>query len=670
MRRGEGRLPPPRVNAATSMTTRTIANPRPEKVPWLRFMTAPRVGACFRAAVLFAVTGASLALSVQEAIGRRAWLDDFLTNNTLPLGQRNDLLFSMAGAAFVFAASPMLLVLRYRSDAVIEQVRALALALSPLALAAMLVPLFRTRPWQDRPLALGCAIALLVLGTEKTLAQALTVAPVAGLLESWTRWTPPRATRYLPVLAAVTGALAYGVFVTFMTIRYHHRLGTAAYDLGGYDNLFYNALHGHPLRGTVAVPSGKNWSSLRTHAEFAIYVFLPFYALSPRAEALLCIQAFMVGAGAIPVYLLAAKRIPRAGALALAAAYLLFAPIHSGNFYDFHFQPLGSTLILWSFYFLDAKKNVLFGLCAATALACREDMSISLAIVGVLMIGAGYRPRLGLLLTVISGTYFAFVRFYLMPHFGSWWFQDMYKDLLPAGDSSLIGVLKTVFSNPLYTLGTLLTLEKLLHVVRIFLPLAFLPLRRPCLWPGFVPAVLTTVLTTGYHPTTDTTFQYIFSWVPFIFLGAILALERIRREAGPAFYTAAVGAMAVATLITSYQWGVVFQRQTFASAWGHIDLDPLTQTEREQLASLRELGAMVPHSASLALSENEVPQLSNRLDVYTLKTGAENAAYVLYRKDSGNQGADQAADLLARGEYEQVKELGKFVLLKRAGPPK
>lgn len=638
------------------------------------FLTPQRTAVVFRAAVLLAATGASMALACQEAAGRSRWLDGFLLDNSMALVQRHILLLTMAVTAFVLAVSPLILVLRDRTDSAVEQMRDLGLLLSPLALSGLVVPLFRIHPWQDQPLALSCATAVVVLLFERTAANAAGSSLVARVVRRgerlWGRHSSPRWTRLLALLAAMAGALAYGVFVSVMTIRYHQRLGTAAYDLGGYDNLFFNALHGRPLRGTVAVPSGENWSSLRTHAEFAIYVFLPFYALRPRAEALLCIQAFMVGIGAIPIYLLAARRIGRGGALLLAAAYLLFAPIHSGNFYDFHFQPLGSTLLLWCFYFLDAKRNVLFGLCFAMAIACREDVSLSLGITGLLMIAAGYRPKAGFVIAAISGVYFAFVRFYLMPHFGTWWFQDMYKDLLPAGDESLVGVLKTVVSNPLYTLGTLLTVEKLLHVLRLFLPLAFLPLRRPYLWPGFVPAVLTTILTTRYHPTTDTTFQYIFYWVPFLFLGTLLALERIRAENGRETYVAAACAVAMATLVTSYQWGVVFQRETFASAWGRIELGPLTDNERQRLGFVRALGAMVPPAASLAVSENEAPQVSNRLTLFALKTGTEDADYVLYRKDSGNLGADQANAALAAGQYDLVKELGDFALLRRRAEPK
>jgi uncharacterized membrane protein len=638
-----------------------------------RFWTSDRVGQLVRSAALMATVGASIVLFVHEVAQPADKLDAFLAKNELILAVRNRLLLAMAAAATVLLLSAGTLVIWRRTESTIARVRRAALIASPLTLLGVMPPLLKLHPWQSDPMLLGCAVAVVILILEQTVWRSLESIPdgVWRWLQSQIARIGSAATRVLlllPISLVVAGALAYGVFVTILTIRYHNRLGTAAFDLGSLDNIFYNTLRGHPLRGTVQIPTGGNWSDLRVHAEFSTYVLLPFYALRPRAETLLCVQAFIVGLGAVPVYLLAARRLPRISALLLAAAYLLFAPVHSGNFYDVHFQPFASTLILWCFYFLDARKNILFAVFFVIALGCREDASISLAVAGVILLATGFRPLAGFVIALTSGLYFVIVRFVVMPRFGTWWFNDMYKDLEPGGDASLLGVIKTVVSNPLYTLGTLLTRDKFLHVLQIFLPLAFLPLRRPWLWLGFVPAILGTILTTGYHPTTDTTFQYVFYWVPFIFAGAALVLEQIRERQGHTRHAAAVVAMVGATLLTSFHWGAVFQRETFASAWGRINLAPLTDAERQTLSDLREVGDMVPKDASLAVSEMETAHFSNRLTVYTLKLGVSDADYVLYRTDSGGFGSNQASEALASGKYERVAERGKFALLKRAAP--
>ena len=639
------------------------------------FWTPGRIAQAARSGTLLAVIGASIALFVGEMAGWSNWLDGLLTSNTQPLAGRHRLLVAMLGAAAVFALLGCGVLVGLRRQSVLDRVRVLALALSPLSVLGLAAPLLRLAPWRDNPMTLGCGLAIVAYLLERTVFNALSTLPDtfgAGLRAEGRHlanlW--PRVWRALPLVIVAGGVIGYAVFASILTIRHHQRLGTSAFDLGGYENLFYNALHGRPMRSPVAVPSGENWSSLRGHAELSLYVFLPFYAIRPRAETLLCIQAFMVGLGALPIYLLAARRFSRGSALLLALAYLLFPAIHSGNFYDFHFQPLGSTLILWCFYFLDTRRNLPFAIIFAIALGCREDVSISLAVAGFLMVFSGYRPVTGGMVAVISTAYFLVVKFVVMPHFGSWWFHDMYKDLLPSGDNSFFGVIKTLVANPFYALGTLLTREKVLHVLKIFLPLAFIPLRRVGLWFGFVPAILGTILTTGYHPTTDTTFQYIFYWVPFIFVMTVFVLKHLADKRGKRAFAAAMVALTFAILTTSYHWGAVFQRESFASAWGRIELAPLTKQDWQNLADLRALGKKIPRNASASMSETEVPHFSNRLTIYTLRiSGANNADYVLYRKDTGDAGAKQANEALASGKYQRFDEKGNFVLLKRVGPP-
>jgi uncharacterized membrane protein len=640
----------------------------------LSFFAPKRAAQAVRSTVLLGTVGASLVLFVHNLAQRGARLDAFLAHNDLDLGVRNRLVGAIGTAwTLCFLASWGFLLWR-RTESALDAVRRLALLLCPLALLPIVSLLFRVHLWEDDPLLLGCAIALVVLLLEPVTRSWLDAMPERAWV--WIRARSaaiPAATwgalRHVPLALVVAGFLGYGLLVSVLTIRYHDRLGTAAFDLGGYDNIFYNALKGRPLRGTIAVPEGGNWSNLRVHAEFSTFAFLPFYALAPRAETLLCLQAFVVGLGALPVYLFAARRLSRVEACLLAAAYLLFAPAHAGNFYDFHFQPLGATLILWCLYFLDTRKNVPFVILFLIALGCREDVSMSFAVVGALMLASGYRPAAGLAVTLVSGVYFVVMRFLVMPRFGSWGFAGMYKALLPAGDDSLLGAFKTVLSNPVYTLGTLLTKEKFFHVLAVFLPVAFLPLRRPALWILFAPAVFLTVLTTGYHPTTDTTFQYVFYWVPFLFTGSAWVLERISVERGARFRVAAVSAMVLGTLLTSAHWGVVFQRATFASAWGRINLEPLTDAERQTLADLRALGAMVPQDASVAAGETDLPHVSNRLTAYTLRIDPSDADYVIFRPDSREFGAVRASAEWREGKFERVATRGKYVLLKKAGLP-
>ena len=91
--------------------------------------------------------------------------------------------------------------------------------------------------------------------------------------------------------------------------------------------------------------------------------------------------------------------------------------------------------------------------------------------------------------------------------------------------------MRTVLGNPFYTLETLLERAKLLFLLQFFVPLAFLPLRRPIVLLLIVPGFFFTLLSTGYQPLIEISFQYTFFWTVFLFIGLVETLAYFRRSA-------------------------------------------------------------------------------------------------------------------------------------------
>jgi uncharacterized membrane protein len=463
-------------------------------------------------------------------------------------------------------------------------------------------------------------------------------------------------------LTLVLLAVGYAAYVAFFTVLRHHHFGTMSNDLGQYDNAFFNALHGRPFRSTPLVHGG-NWSALRSHAEFAMYAFLPFYALYPHAETLLVLQSVLLGSAAVPVYRLASRHTSRPAGFALALAYLLYAPLHGANFYDIHFQPIGAAFSLWALDFLDAKKRVAFGVAFVLALAAREDVPLIFIVVGAFLVLSGRAPREGVALAAISGAYFSVMKFAVMPHFGTWWYQHIYKGLFPPHEETYGGVIKTLLSNPVFSFGTLITEKKFAYALQILTPLAFLPLRGRWLWLSLVPGSFVTLLTTEYNPTIEITFQYSAYLIALIFPASALALAALG-HVGPERRRAATGALLAGTLLTTTAWGAIPPRDHFRAAYGDVNFDPLTEHERDKANYLAELAALVPPDASLAVSEHELPHVSGRTKCFDLKDDFFDADYVLYERESGGDGAEHAKKALATGKYERVVARGSLVLLK------
>ena len=78
----------------------------------------------------------------------------------------------------------------------------------------------------------------------------------------------------------------------------------------------------------------------------------------------------------------------------------------------------------------------------------REDVAVDLVGLGLFLLLTGIRPRLGLVMTVVSAVWFGIDRFVIMPLAGSWYFQNLYSGLFADGVSSFGSVIKTILTQP------------------------------------------------------------------------------------------------------------------------------------------------------------------------------------------------------------------------------
>jgi uncharacterized membrane protein len=646
------------------------------------------MAAMLRSLTLLCTVGAAAALFVQELLGQ--WLLPFLTSNTLTMANRQRVIIAMGATALVTGLIAFVLWMRGKS------IDRFARICAPGLLLPFVPPLCTKEAW-PATVKLTIFIALFLLLAERLFRVALTAlaepprmpsvfggdpvrrlpaAPdpragaAVGGLRAPRRWLPEgRWRRWLPVVLVGLGVVGYATYMSVFTLFMHGRFQTYNFDLGQYDNVFWSTLHGHPLRDT---PLGfdKNWEELRGHADLAVFFFLPFYALRPTASTLLVLQSCAIAVGAIPLYRFAARRLPRPYAVAITFAYLLYPPTHGLQFYDFHMQPMAMPFVLMVIDFVDERRYVLCAIAFTIAIACREDISVGLAILGTFLAMSGHRVRAGMVMAVVATIFFAVMRFVIMPSFGAWGFQDAYKDLLPQGARSFGGIIATMISNPLFTLGTLLTAEKLRYALQILLPLALLPVRRSWLVVSIVPGSIFTLLTTDYNPTIDIGFQYSAHFVGYIFPAAALAIAAYGAEGkGLVRRRAALLTMVTGTVICGVFWGAIPPRDSIHGGFNTMSMRAPNAAERQKHKDLVELHNMIPKDASVAVSEAEMPHVSR--DVMRGLRDGYDADYILYGVHSGFGGGHNAERALASGEYEKIAERPGLALLKRKGkaPP-
>jgi uncharacterized membrane protein len=612
-----------------------------------------------RPIALLALCAASFALFGWQLASDAA--GDFLRENALAAASRTQLIALLAGSAVVAGLAGM----TYTAFTGVLGVRALRLLsriTAPFTLIGLLPPLLKTNIWPD-PLVEVMAIAVFVI-----LFELLFRVSLGAWYELMGVRAPPlspttRRARRICTAIMLAGAAGYGIYASRYTLFQHWRFQTYNYDLGQYDNVFWNALHGRPM---VCTPLGnfENWSSLGGHADLGVFFLLPFYAIYPHAETLLVMQSVLLGLGAIPVYFFAVRRLPPRYACVLAICYLLYPPMHGSNFYDFHLQPVAATFVLFTIWLVDIKRWFWATLTFIVAIACREDISVGLAFIGMYLVFTGYRWRAGAIMAVVAAAYFVVIRFYIMPRHGTGWFSDIYKDLYPrpTGPNTYGGVIQTLATNPTFVFRTLLTSDKLRYFLQIVTPIAFLPLRRPYLLPALAPGALFTLLTTAYGPTTDIAFQYSGHFTPYIFIASALALASSTAQRRPA-RRAALGALVVGTLLCTKHWGAFPPGGPFKGGFSLVSFAIPTAADFQKRRDLKELATKIPEGAPFAVSEQELPHVSGHLKVLALRDGISGAEYALY--GTASAGANFAAEALARGDYVQIAERPGLALIKR-----
>lgn len=600
----------------------------------------------------------------------------YAADNRASLLERSALIASMFGTGALFAiAGSAWLVLGKRPD--LARLNGVARRLAPLMLSGFLPFLFQWQLWVARELTYAVFASFLGFGVHAAVLTSLKAPPLFGAHSTeWARaWQRlgRKLEGFLPMTLVLLGIVLYASFFSFYTLRNHWALRTASLDLGLEANLVWNLIHGgqfmksSPLVGPVGSHFGY-------HATIFAYVIGLFYAAYPRPETLLVFQSIMIGAAALPLYLVGRRYVGAWTACVLALCYIFYPPVHGSNLYDFHYLPLGIFFIWLTLYLVEAGRYRWAVLAGILTLSVREDVASGLGLIGAYLLLSGRKPRAGLLLAIVGFGYTLIMKGLVMPRFlhGDTSFVYMYQGLVPAGEHGFGGIMKTAVANPIFTLTSLLDRDKLLYVAQIGAPLCFFPWRRPIGLLCSVLGIFFTLLSTGYLPLIQISFQYTAHWTTFLFVAVLSNLVWIRKPQyegdieGPTRQRAWVISIALLTLFTSYQYGAMFQQNTARGGFGPYNFG-LSAEDRLRHEQLMKLIAKVPPMAKIVSSENIVPQICSRPDSYTLRIGIFDAEYLLFSLPAGGEEATNLRKAFAEG-FGVIEVEGPFVLAKRGYP--
>jgi uncharacterized membrane protein len=217
---------------------------------------------------------------------------------------------------------------------------------------------------------------------------------------------------------AVTYAatFAWGVGLAFVSAVHYERFGDRKYDLGNYVQAIWSTAHGHFL--DVTEVGGTQVSRLGIHVDPIIIVFAPLWRIWPSPVLLLVCQAVALAVGALPLFWLGQKHLPRErDAAFLATAYLLCPNVGWSAVADFHPVCFAVPSLLFAMWYLDESRYLPFALFAGAAVLCQEQIGLLVGCVGLWHAWRHHKARAGIVIAAAGFGVSSFDFFVVIHHF-------------------------------------------------------------------------------------------------------------------------------------------------------------------------------------------------------------------------------------------------------------
>ena len=400
-------------------------------------------------------------------------------------------------------------------------------------------------------------------------ATAVKNSPEVAVANFWT-WLDRHEERI-----ALAMVLGYVVAFGSLSLIRHWAFHSTALDLGVFDQVLWNTVHGRFMESTLSLERCDPHSFFLDHFSPALLLIVPFYAVVQRPETLIVFQTAALALGAWPVYLLARRYLPRGGErLVWVAAYVLSAPLAWITFYDFHEITLAVLPLGLAMYFLATRRTVPLLICLGVSFLVKEELPL-IAIGFGLALLAQRRFRLGAFVAIASAAWFIVTLKVIIPAFaGGAPYQYLGRYASLGGDEFEIA--RTLVLDPLRVIRVLLSGEigsKIAFVLTLFAPGLGLALcARSALIPSIIP--LGYLLLSDYGGQHTHHNQYGAPVIPLALGASILGFATLR--VGPRLRGRLTGAVLVSAVAFSLVHGAIPFTPDFYDAYlrGNPDRAP------------------------------------------------------------------------------------------------
>jgi uncharacterized membrane protein len=291
------------------------------------------------------------------------------------------------------------------------------------------------------------------------------LSPVFSLLSSVSSFS-------LASWSAALIAFAYIATMGRLVLLRHAYYGTNAFDLGLYDQTFYQISHFLPSYST-----GAGLNMIGSHAALIIYPLSTLYWFLPDVRFLLLFQTAFIALSVLGLYLIGRdKGLPWLGVLA-GALYLLHPAVQNLNLFDYHNDALAATLLIFALWAAERCSWRLMLLCCVLVMFCKENFALTTAMLGVYLLLCRHW-RIGLGLLGLSVSWFFFATEVIAPSF-SGNTESIHVGRFAKYGDTVPEMLLTAILQPQLLLGDMLTRETPGYVLGLLAPFASLALLHP-----------------------------------------------------------------------------------------------------------------------------------------------------------------------------------------------
>ena len=431
-----------------------------------------------------------------------------------------------------------------------------------------------------------------------------------------------RLKRVIPVWLAVM-VIIYVVIYSTLALVKHDTFHSFSFDLGIISQVTWNLSQGRFFETSLgrALDTELIGSYMGNHVRPLLLFLAPLYRLWPDPRMLLILQSMALGVGAIPLYWVARRNLERPiSHYALVVVYLLYPALGFINLFDFHPVAFCVPALLFAYWALLEKRDVLFWVMIVLALSTKEELVVPVAAFGVYCLFFPRWRKKGAWLVGVAAVW-AFLCFVVIIPAANegraYRFFDLWSHLPFLGElGNRVG----------RSGGVVFSVDSAYFVAHLLVPLGFLPLLGPGLfavsWPSFAYLLLSDRVALR-----QVGFQYPAVLIPWLFLATIQGLARLERRSG--VQRGLVKWLPVSLLLIG-TLGANLPFNPILTSWLSGYFMHMSQHEQIEAAM-----ALIPSQAGVATINSYGPHLANRrrlvgLEKYAAGLNMDHMAEVDY----------------------------------------